>query len=225
MKTFVIDNYDSFTYNLVQLLDQVDANPVVVRNDQFDLEDLESFDKILISPGPGIPDDAGLTKAAIEKYAATKSILGICLGHQAIAEVFGGQISIMDKVFHGVAAEIKVVDSQDYLFNSIPQKFNVGRYHSWLVNNKLPPEIMVTAKDKKGQIMAIKHNKFDIRGLQFHPESILTQGGFRLLANFLSTAGIGVENSLLDKLDRSVCKQAGCVTAVVDGNEARIVTF
>ena len=186
MKTFVIDNYDSFTYNLVHLLDQVDANSVVVRNDQFNLEDLESFDKILISPGPGIPDDAGLTKAVIKKYGATKSILGICLGHQAIAEVFGGQISIMDKVFHGVAAEIKVVDSQDYLFNSIPQKFNVGRYHSWLVNNKLPPEIMVTAEDKNAQIMAIKHTKFDIRGVQFHPESILTEYGFQLIKNWIT---------------------------------------
>ncbi|MBL4653460.1 MAG: aminodeoxychorismate/anthranilate synthase component II [Flavobacteriales bacterium] len=186
MKTFVIDNYDSFTYNLVQLLDQVNANPTVVRNDRFKIEDLESFDKILISPGPGVPDDAGLTKAVIEKYGATKSILGICLGHQAIAEVFGGKISVMDKVYHGVATEIEVVDSSDYLFKNMPNKFDVGRYHSWLVDNDLPTELSVTAQDKNGQIMAIKHNAFDVRGVQFHPESILTEHGLQLIKNWIT---------------------------------------
>ena len=186
MKTFVIDNYDSFTYNLVQLLDQVSANPTVVRNDQFEIEDLAPFDKILISPGPGVPDEAGLTKAVIEKYGATKSILGICLGHQAIAEVFGGKISVMDKVYHGVATEIEVVDSSDYLFKNIPNKFDVGRYHSWLVDNDLPAELSVTAHDKNGQIMAIKHNVFDVRGVQFHPESILTEHGLQLIKNWIT---------------------------------------
>ncbi|MBL4625120.1 MAG: aminodeoxychorismate/anthranilate synthase component II [Flavobacteriales bacterium] len=185
MKIVVIDNYDSFTYNLVQLLSEVDTNPTVVRNDEFEIGELELYDKILISPGPGVPDDAGLTKAVIEKYGSTKSILGVCLGHQAIAEVFGGKISVMEKVFHGVATEINVVDSADYLFENIPKKLNVGRYHSWLVDNDLPANLSVTAEDEQGQIMAIKHIKFDVRGVQFHPESVLSEHGGQLIKNWV----------------------------------------
>lgn len=186
MKTLVIDNYDSFTYNLVQLLHQVGVQPDVIRNDQFNVEEVANYDKILISPGPGIPKDAGLTKEVIERYGNAKSILGVCLGHQSIAEVFGGEIVVMDKVYHGVATLIKVVDTHDYLFHNIPQELNVGRYHSWLVKKELPPNLSLLAEDKSGAVMAIKHNQYDIRGVQFHPESILTEHGQQLIKNWIN---------------------------------------
>ncbi len=186
MKTLVIDNYDSFTYNLVQLLHQVQITPDVIRNDQFDFTEVAKYDKILISPGPGIPTDAGLTKKVIETYGNSKSILGVCLGHQSIAEVFDGEIVVMEKVYHGVATPINVIDTEDYLFEDIPKEFNVGRYHSWLVKKELPPNLSLLAQDKSGAVMAIKHNQYDIRGVQFHPESILTEYGQQLIKNWIN---------------------------------------
>jgi len=184
-KIVVIDNYDSFTYNLVHYLEAMDADVTVFRNDEFALEDLEDFEKILLSPGPGIPDEAGLLKAVIQKYAASKSILGVCLGQQAIGEVFGGQLINLEKVFHGVATKIQVTVQDEVLFQNLPSEFEVGRYHSWVVQSPLPADLEITAVDEQGQIMALRHKKFDVRGVQFHPESVLTPHGKQILSNWL----------------------------------------
>lgn len=185
-KIVVIDNYDSFTYNLVHYLEAMDAEVTVLRNDEFDLEELEEFEKIILSPGPGIPDEAGLLKDVIRKYAATKSILGVCLGQQAIGEVFGGQLINLDEVFHGVATKIKITVDDEVLFQGLPNEFEVGRYHSWVVQTPLPEDLEVTAVDEQGQIMALRHRKFDVRAVQFHPESILTPNGKQILANWFN---------------------------------------
>lgn len=182
----VIDNYDSFTYNLVHYLEDLECNVTVFRNDQFDIETIDHFDKILLSPGPGIPDEAGLLKALIKKYAATKSILGVCLGQQAIAEVFGGVLINLDHVFHGVSTKIEISNERDYLFDGLANQIDVGRYHSWVVHNDLPECLIATSFDESGQIMSLKHRDFDVRGVQFHPESVLTPEGKFILKNWIN---------------------------------------
>ena len=185
MKIAVIDNYDSFTYNLVHYLEDLNANVTVFRNDEFELNELEKFDKILLSPGPGIPDEAGLLKEVIKKYASTKSIFGVCLGLQAIGEVFGGTLTNLEKVYHGVATKVTKTED-DFIFNDLPNEFEVGRYHSWVVSNEnLPADLIVTSTDENGQIMSMKHANFDIRGVQYHPESVLTPFGKKILENWL----------------------------------------
>ena len=183
MKIIVIDNYDSFTYNLVHYLEDLDCEVTVKRNDNLNLKYVEEFDKILISPGPGIPDEAGMTKKIIEEFYDKKSILGVCLGHQAIGEVFGGKLLNLKEVFHGVSTEIEIV-ANDPLFEKIPNKFKVGRYHSWIVkdlNNSLVP----LAYDDNKNVMALKHKDHDVWGVQFHPESILTEHGKTILKNWI----------------------------------------
>lgn len=185
-KVLVIDNYDSFTYNLVHYLEELNSTVTVYRNDEFELEELEKFDKILLSPGPGVPNDAGLLKQVIQKYASSKSILGVCLGQQAIAEVFGGNLINLNKVFHGVATELFQTVSDETLFNNIPNEFEVGRYHSWVVNrDDFPEDLEITSVDKNGQIMSLRHKKFDVKGIQFHPESILTPYGKQIIENWI----------------------------------------
>lgn len=185
-KIVVIDNYDSFTYNLVHLLQELDQEYVVWRNDKFKLEDIDAFNKILLSPGPGIPEEAGLLLDVIRTYAPHKSILGICLGQQAIAEVFGGTLFNMEKPLHGVATNISVVDESEKLFRDFPKDSKIGRYHSWAVNkDTLPASLKVTAIDENGIIMALTHTEYDVRGMQFHPESVLTTNGKKLIENWL----------------------------------------
>jgi len=185
MNIAVIDNYDSFTYNLVHYLEDLNAIVTVFRNDEFELNELEKFTKIVLSPGPGIPDEAGLLKEVIKKYAATKSIFGVCLGLQAIGEVFGGKLVNLEKVFHGVATTIKIVEN-DFIFNNLPSEFEVGRYHSWVVSNEnISDGLIITAIDENNQIMALKHEIYDVRGVQFHPESVLTPFGKQILKNWL----------------------------------------
>jgi anthranilate synthase component 2 len=187
MKIAVIDNYDSFTYNLVHYLEDLDGKVTVFPNDELELEELESFDKILLSPGPGIPDEAGLLKLIIAKYAATKSILGVCLGQQAIGEVFGGSLINLDKVYHGVATKVTQTVTDESLFNDLPAEFEVGRYHSWVVNaNDFPETLEVTSTDENGEIMSLRHKTFDVKGVQFHPESVLTLHGKTILKNWLN---------------------------------------
>ncbi len=182
----VIDNYDSFTYNLVHLLQELNTPYVVVRNDKFNLEEVEQYDKILLSPGPGIPEEAGLLMDVIRTYASSKSILGICLGQQAIAEVFGGTLYNMPKPLHGVATPINIIDKEEKLFENFPSNSMIGRYHSWAVEDKtLPNSLKVTAVDPSGVIMAISHKEYDVKGMQFHPESILTENGKILIGNWL----------------------------------------
>lgn len=185
-KVILIDNYDSFTYNLFQLLEEEGAEVTVRRNDRFRLEELEPYDRIVLSPGPGIPDEAGLLKAVIRRYAASKPMLGVCLGEQAIAEVFGGRLYNLSQVFHGVQTPVQVV-ADDPLFRQLPQSFPVGRYHSWVVSSEgLPDCLEVTARSEEGQIMALRHKVYDVHGIQFHPESILTPCGRQIIQNFLS---------------------------------------
>lgn len=185
MKIIIIDNYDSFTYNLVHYLEDLNAEVTVYRNDEFELSELEKFDKILLSPGPGIPEEAGLLKQVIQKYAPTKSILGICLGLQAIGEVFGGNLINLEKVYHGVATKVSNV-SDDFIFNEIPDEMEVGRYHSWSVSTENFPDVLeITSVDENGQVMSLKHKTYDVRGVQYHPESVLTPYGKKILENWL----------------------------------------
>ena len=184
-KILVIDNYDSFTYNLVHYLEDLNCEVTVYRNDEFDIDEIASFDKILLSPGPGIPDEAGLLKAVIEKYSPTKSILGVCLGQQAIGEVFGGTLSNLDKVYHGVSTNVKTVVDDEILFEGLGNEFEVGRYHSWVVDSNLPDDLEATSIDENGQIMSLRHKNYDVRGVQFHPESILTENGVKIMQNWL----------------------------------------
>lgn len=189
MKILVVDNYDSFTYNLVHLLNELGHEPTVIRNDKFALEDVDQYDKILLSPGPGIPSEAGLLLEVIKKYAPTKSIMGVCLGQQAIAEVFGGKLYNLDKPVHGTATDVNVISDKDIVFAGLPKQFKIGRYHSWAVENEnLPEELEVTAVDENGVIMALRHKKFDVRGVQFHPESVLTEYGREMIANWLNSS-------------------------------------
>lgn len=182
----VIDNYDSFTYNLVHYLEELGCQVTVKRNDQLHLDEVEAFNKIVLSPGPGIPDEAGLLKPIISKYAATKSILGVCLGQQAIAEVFGGKLINLDTVFHGVATKVTTCVTDEILFKNLDQTFEVGRYHSWVVDVHLPEVLEATSFDEHGQIMSLRHRFFDVKGVQYHPESVLTPNGKRILENWVN---------------------------------------
>jgi anthranilate synthase component II len=186
MKILVLDNYDSFTYNLVQYLEKVGATDLdVFRNDKISLKEINKYDKILLSPGPGIPSEAGILLDVIKQYAPTKSILGVCLGQQAIGEVFGGKLVNLDSVYHGVATEMEIV-KDDILFKGLPAKFKAGRYHSWVVDEKtFPNELEITCKDENGYVMGLRHKKFDVRGVQFHPESILTEHGLEMIKNWV----------------------------------------
>jgi len=188
MKILVLDNYDSFTYNLVHYLEKVsDAAVEVYRNDKISIKEIERFDKILLSPGPGIPSEAGILIDVIKTYASSKSILGVCLGQQAIAEAFGGTLTNMTDVFHGVSTPIEIV-AEDILFQNIPKQLLVGRYHSWCVNKStLPEELEITALDETGNIMALRHKKLDVRGVQFHPESVLTEHGLQMIKNWVES--------------------------------------
>ena len=186
-KILVIDNYDSFTYNLVHYLQDLDCEVTVYRNDEFDIDEIAHFDKILLSPGPGIPDEAGLLKEVIRKYAPTKSILGVCLGQQAIGEVFGGTLSNLDQVYHGVATNVKTVVDDELLFEGLGSEFEVGRYHSWVVDATLPEDLEATSFDANGQVMSLRHKTYDVRGVQFHPESVLTPNGKQILKNWLNS--------------------------------------
>ena len=186
-KIIVIDNYDSFTYNLVHYLEDLNCEVTVYRNDEFEIEELQKFDKILLSPGPGIPDEAGLLKEVIKTYSATKSILGVCLGQQAIAEVFGGSLINLEKVYHGVATNIKIQVQDEPLYKDLESEIEVGRYHSWVVNPGDFPEVLeITSLDENGQIMSLRHKIFDVRAVQFHPESILTPHGKKILENWVA---------------------------------------
>lgn len=187
-KILVIDNYDSFTYNLVYYIEKITGiRPAVFRNDEIPLNDIVGYDKILLSPGPGVPVDAGICISLIKEYAPTKSILGICLGHQAIGEAFGGEILNLSDVFHGVATPVVITDSSDSLFLNIPSSIIGGRYHSWVVgSNNLPECLKVTCVDENGIIMGISHKSYDVKGLQFHPESVLTEHGMDIIANWIN---------------------------------------
>ncbi len=185
MKILVFDNYDSFTYNLVHLVEKITRLKVdVYRNDQLPLEKVKDYDKIILSPGPGIPEEAGLLLPLIKEYASSKSILGVCLGHQAIGEAFGGKLVNLSTVYHGVATPIRL--SRSDLFRGLPETIEVGRYHSWIVSDDdFPVELDITARDENGYIMALQHKKFDVQGVQFHPESVLTPEGETILRNWL----------------------------------------
>lgn len=187
MKILILDNYDSFTYNLVHLVKELGYVDVTVcRNDKIKLEEVKGYDKIILSPGPGIPSEAGILLDVIKEYAPTKSILGVCLGHQAIAEAFGGELINLEHVFHGVSSDIKV-NVADYLFQTMGEKLEVGRYHSWVVSrDNLPECIEILGEDSNGQIMSLRHKQFDVRGVQFHPESVLTPEGSKIIQNFLA---------------------------------------
>lgn len=186
MKIVIIDNYDSFTYNLYHLLREVGADTSVVRNDKFALPDLEIYDKIVLSPGPGIPSEAGLLLDTIDRYAGKKPILGVCLGHQAIGQYFGAELTNLTDVFHGVQTDVEQT-GEEYLFNGLPKRFPVGRYHSWVVDAKtMPGTLEVTAKSEEGLVMALKHKAYDIHGIQFHPESVLTPDGRKIIENFIN---------------------------------------
>lgn len=187
MKILVLDNYDSFTYNLVYQLRELGYSPDVYRNDKISIEDVGNYDKILLSPGPGIPDEAGITKDVIRVYGPEKSILGVCLGHQAIAEVYTASLYNLEDVLHGVTSEILIEDPQEYLFRNIPSKFRVCHYHSWAVSpSNINGKLKVTATNDQGLIMAIAHTQYDVRGVQFHPEAILTENGKQIMANWIN---------------------------------------
>ena len=187
MKILVFDNYDSFTYNLVHLVEKILPVKVDVhRNDQLPLEKVKDYDKIILSPGPGVPSEAGLLLPLIKEYASSKSILGVCLGHQAIGEAFGGELINLSRVYHGVATRCRIVNGNSPIFNGLSGDIEIGRYHSWIVSKEnLPAELEVTAEDDNGYIMAMQHKKFDIQGVQFHPESVLTPLGETILKNWL----------------------------------------
>lgn len=187
MKILIIDNYDSFTYNLVHMVEKITGeSPTVFRNDEIDLEDINHYDLIMLSPGPGIPEEAGILKDTIRMYAGKKPIFGVCLGLQAITEVFGGSIINMDEVFHGVATEMKVTQPNATVFKDIPSEFPAARYHSWIASKEdFPSDLEITAEDDEGGIMAIRHREFPISAVQFHPESILTDVGEQIVRNFI----------------------------------------
>jgi anthranilate synthase component 2 len=186
-KILVIDNYDSFTYNLVHYLEDLDCEVTVYRNDEFELDEIAHFDKIVLSPGPGIPDEAGLLKQVIQQYGPTKSIFGVCLGQQAIGEVYGGTLSNLDKVYHGVATNITKSVNDELLFEGLENEFEVGRYHSWVVDANLPDCLEATSFDANGQVMSLRHKTYDVRGVQFHPESVLTPNGKKMLENWVKS--------------------------------------
>jgi anthranilate synthase component 2 len=191
MKILIFDNYDSFTYNLVHVVEKIiHGKTDVYRNDKISLEKINEYDKIILSPGPGLPSESGLLLPLIKEYASSKSILGVCLGQQAIAEVFGGKLINLKEVYHGVATKVKVeparIKSENDIFKDLPDELEVGRYHSWIVaNENFPGDLEITAKDENGFIMALRHKTFDVQGVQFHPESVLTPDGEKMMRNWL----------------------------------------
>ncbi len=188
MKVLVIDNYDSFVYNLVHYLEELDCEVTVKRNDRFSLDEVSGYDKILLSPGPGIPNEAGMLKALIKEYADSKSILGVCLGQQAMGEVFGGKLENLSEVFHGVATKATLIVDDEPLFKGLENEIEIGRYHSWVVSREDFPETLeVTSVDENGQIMSLRHKVFDVRGVQFHPESVLTPNGKQIIKNWIES--------------------------------------
>lgn len=195
MKILILDNYDSFTYNLVHMVEDItNKMPDVYRNDEISIEEVGEYDLIMLSPGPGIPDEAGILKEVIKTYAGKKPIFGVCLGLQAITEVFGGNIINLDEVFHGVATEMEVVSNDAIIFKDIPTKFDAARYHSWLASDEnFPEELKVTARDEDGGIQAIEHKKYSISAVQFHPESILTEVGEQIVRNFINSVELNAE--------------------------------
>ncbi|MGB7787076.1 MAG: aminodeoxychorismate/anthranilate synthase component II [Salinimicrobium sp.] len=190
VSVLVIDNYDSFVYNLVHYLEELDCKVTVRRNNELDLDEVENYDKILLSPGPGIPDEAGLLKEIISTYASKKSIFGVCLGQQAIGEVFGGKIINLQEVFHGVASKIKLSVIDEPLFEDMEAEMEVGRYHSWVVDKNLPACLEATSFDENGQVMSLRHRTYDVRGVQFHPESVLTPNGKKIIENWIKTPSV-----------------------------------
>lgn len=187
-KTVIIDNYDSFTYNLVHIInDLLEGEVDVIRNDQFELEEIDKYDYIILSPGPGIPDEAGMLKSVIERYASTKKILGVCLGLQAIGEVFGGKLKNLTRVFHGVKTNILTTKVESPIFKGINSPFTAGRYHSWVLDNTSNLDaFQITAIDEEGEIMALKHKDYEVHAVQFHPESIMTEEGKKMISNFFN---------------------------------------
>jgi anthranilate synthase component 2 len=186
MKILVLDNYDSFVYNLVHLLRELGHSPEVFRNNKLPLEAVAAYDKILLSPGPGIPSEAGLMPQIIQAYAAQKSILGVCLGHQAIGEAFGAQLHNLPEVLHGISSTMHITDTSEPLFAGLPEQLSIGHYHSWVVEaGSLPESLRITATDERGHVMALAHTRYDVRGVQFHPESVMTAHGREMLANWL----------------------------------------
>ncbi|TAE31023.1 MAG: aminodeoxychorismate/anthranilate synthase component II [Cytophagales bacterium] len=186
MNVLVLDNYDSFTYNLVYILRKLGHHPDVIRNDKIALEAVGQYDKILLSPGPGIPSEAGIMQDLVREFAPSKSIMGVCLGHQGIGEVFGAQLENLGDVLHGVAHQARVLDREERLFDGLPDSLTVGRYHSWsVVRDSISDELRITAEDEDGRVMGLRHTRFDVRGVQFHPESVLTEGGVTMMKNWL----------------------------------------
>lgn len=191
MKILIFDNYDSFTYNLVHVVEKIIHGKVdVYRNDKIELEKIKEYDKIILSPGPGLPNESGILLSVIKEYASSKSILGVCLGHQAIGEVFGGSLINLSTVYHGVATPISVekkrTSAKNDVFTNLPEKIKVGRYHSWIVSKEnFPTDLEITAEDDKGYIMALRHKSLDVQGVQFHPESVLTPLGEKMMRNWL----------------------------------------
>lgn len=185
MRIVIIDNYDSFTYNLAHLVKELGAEVEVLRNDQFQIEDLLPYDKIILSPGPGIPSEAGLLLDVIRQYAPIKPILGVCLGHQAIGEYFGGHLTNLSQVFHGVSSTVSIT-TPDYIYNELPDHIEVGRYHSWVVDTHAFPDCLeITSVSEEGQIMSLRHRQYDVHGIQYHPESVLTPDGQKIISNWL----------------------------------------
>jgi anthranilate synthase component 2 len=186
MKILVLDNYDSFTYNLVHIIRALGYKMDIYRNDKIDIEEVNNYDKILLSPGPGVPDEAGIMKQVIKEYGPKKSILGVCLGHQGIGEVFGAKLFNIPKVLHGVTSTSEVTDRGEYLFKGVPDKFQSTHYHSWAVRaDSITEDLKVTAVNDEGLVMGLAHKTYDVRGLQFHPESIMTPDGPRMIQNWL----------------------------------------
>ena len=205
MKILVLDNYDSFTFNLVQYIQEILGRQVdVFRNDGIGLEAVAQYEAIILSPGPGLPSEAGIMPELIRRYAGEKAILGVCLGHQAIGEAFGAELENLSQVYHGVETPVLVTDGEEPLFRGIPVPFGAGRYHSWVVRrDSLPEELLVTAEDENGVIMAMRHREFNVRGVQFDPESIMTECGRQILENFFTEcvpgAGLAIQATQLDK--------------------------
>jgi anthranilate synthase component 2 len=187
MKILVLDNYDSFVYNLVHLLRELGQQPEVYRNNKISLDKIARFDKILLSPGPGVPHEAGIMPDLLKEYAPQKSILGVCLGHQAIGEAFGGTLINLPTVLHGVTSQNTILDRTDSLFQSVPERFKIGHYHSWVIDRKsIAGKLKITSEDTEGNVMAVSHPQYDVKGLQFHPESILTEYGRQIIQNWLA---------------------------------------
>ncbi len=198
MKILVIDNYDSFTFNLVHAIKKISGLQVdVFRNDEIQLEDIDKYDKIVLSPGPGLPEEAGLLLEIIKTYASSKSILGVCLGHQAIGEAFGAKLLNMNRVIHGMATPVKITAPGSTLFSGLPETFDVGRYHSWIVQKENLPECFeITSCDDDGRIMSMKHKEYNVEGVQFHPESVLTPLGEKIIENWLNASGNSVQQQV-----------------------------